>query len=179
MNISKKKINGKQPEQKFKGFVFLGIVVLLYIILYFVDSQKTTESLQYFFKNTLRVLPIFLLVIVLTALINFYFPKGKIIKILQGKSRFRTYIYSLIAGIVSHGPIFVWYPLLNELRQKGISKGTLVTFFYGRSIKLTLIPIMIGFFGQIYTLIFMVYIAIAALLQGVLYDFVDKDKGIN
>ena len=175
MKVSNKKIAGK-PEQKFKGFLFLGIVVLLYLILFFVDSQKTKESLQYFAKNSLKVLPIFLLVIFLTALINFYFPKEKITKILQGKSRFKSYIYSLIAGIFSHGPVFVWYPLLNELRQKGVSKGALVSFFYGRSVKLTLIPIMIGFFGQIYTLLFMVFIAVAALIQGVLYDFIDKDS---
>ena len=156
-------------EHEFKGVKFLGFVVLLYILLYVVDASKTIDSLKYFLKNSIKILPVFLLVILLTALINYYFPKERIGQMLQGKPRWQTYMFSLLAGIISMGPVFAWYPLLKNLKDKHLEEGTLVTFFYAKSIKLTLLPIMIGFFGQVFSIIFMVYIAIAALLQGFLY----------
>ncbi len=160
--------------QGFQGLKFLGIVGLVYLILIFVNKEKTIQSLHYFAKNTLSVLPIFLFVIFLTAIINYYFPKERIGKMFQGKSSLRVYSISLLAGIISHGPVFVWYPLLKNLREKGVHDGALVTFLYGRNIKLTLLPIMIGFFGQLYTVIFMIYIAVAAIIQGLLYMALDK-----
>lgn len=156
-------------KQGFKGFKFLGFVIFLFILLYFVNASKTIDSLKYFTKNTLKVLPIFVLVIFLTALINYYFPKERIGQMLQGKSRWQTYTVSLLAGVISMGPIFAWFPLLKNLKDKNLEEGALVTFFYGKSIKLTLWPIMIGFFGQLFSLIFIFYIALAALMQGFLY----------
>ena len=160
----------------FQGLKFLGFVVVLYIALYVFNSEKTMEALHYFLKNTLSVLPIFLFVILLTAVINYYFPKQRIAKMLQGKSKISTYSVSLVAGIISHGPVFVWYPLLKNLKEKGLQDGALITFLYGRSIKLTLLPVMIGFFGQLYTIIFMLYIAVAAVLQGLLYEIFFRKK---
>jgi len=172
-----KKSNDKKPvEARFQGIKFLTFVLVLYLILYFIDSDKTLKALHYFLKNTLSVIPIFLFVILLTAVINYYFPKQRIAKMLQGKSRFRTYTVSLLAGLISHGPVFVWYPLLKNLKDKGLTNGALVTFLYGRSIKLTLLPVMIGFFGQLYTFIFILYIAIAALIQGVLFEVIYKRR---
>jgi len=174
-NLKQSAGNPKAGQKKgFQGVQFLAVVILIYIVLYFVNQDKTLESLQHFVKNTLSVLPIFLFVIFLTAVINYYFPKERIGKMFQGKSKFRTYTISLLAGIISHGPVFVWYPLLKNLREKGVQDGALVTFLYGRNIKLTLLPIMIGFFGQLFTIIFMVYIAIAAIIQGLLYTAIDQ-----
>ncbi len=156
----------------FQGTKFLLFVVLLYLILFFVDKNKTIESLYRLVKNTWSVLPVFLLVIFLTAVINYYFGKEKIARMLQTASSFKMYLISLLAGIISHGPVFVWYPLLKELQSKGLKNKALVTFIYARSIKLTLLPIMIGFFGQLYTVVFVFFIALAAVLQGVVFSII-------
>ncbi len=172
MKQSAKKSTTK--KRSFQGISFLIIVIFIYIILYFVNPQKTLESLNHFIKNTSSVLPVFIFVIILTAIINYYYPKERLAKILQGKSNMQTYLLSLLAGTISMGPIFTWYPLLKNLKDKGLPDGAIVTFIYGKSIKLTLIPIMIGFFGLSYTLVFMIFIAVAALIQGLLYAFIDK-----
>ena len=164
----------KEEKQKFKGIGFMLFVAVLYLILYFFHSDQIQESVKHFGKNLLMLLPIFLLVILLSAIINYFFPKEKIVKMLQKQSTYKTYIYSLVAGIISHGPIFAWFPLLKELKDKGISKGTLITFIYGRSIKITLLPVMLGFFGKWYVIIFIFYLAIGALVQGFIYDRLEK-----
>ncbi len=163
-----------KKSKGFQGIYFLAFVILLYIVLYFINTSKTIESLRHFIKNTLSVIPIFGVVILLTAIINYYFPKERLAKILQGKSKTNTYLLSLLAGAISMGPLFTWYPLLKNLKEKGLQDGALVTFIYGKSIKLTLLPVMIGFFGQLYTIIFMLFIAIAALVQGVLFEVFNK-----
>jgi len=163
------KASDKQ-QKKFQGTKLLAVVIILYIVLYFFKQEKTIESLKHFGKNTLSIIPIFIFVIFLTAVINYYYPKQKIAKMLQGKSSAKTYFISLIAGIISHGPVFAWFPLLKDLKDKGVKEGGLVTFFYGRGIKLTLLPVMISFFGQLFTLIFVAYIAVAAVLQGIIYE---------
>jgi uncharacterized membrane protein YraQ (UPF0718 family) len=164
--------NTQQVNTKFQGVKFLIFVIALFIILFFIDENQTLKSIHLFIKNTLSVMPIFILVIILTAIFNYYFPKQKIAKLLEHQSKWRTYLASLIAGIISHGPIFVWFPLLKNLKEKGLPDGALVTFIYGRSIKLTLLPIMIGFFGLLFTVIFICYIAFAAVIQGLLYQFI-------
>ncbi len=170
--------NGQQLDsnknKKFQGEKFLLFVILLYGILFLINSKKTIHSLELFGKNTLKIVPIFLFVILIMAIINYYFPKERIAKMFQKKSKFQILMVSLAAGIISHGPVYAWFPMLKNLQNKGLPKSALVTFFYGRSIKLSLLPVMIGFFGQLYTLIFMLFIALAALIQGVLYAYLDR-----
>jgi len=165
-----KKSDKQNQKKQFQGTKLMLVVILLYIVLFFINKSKTLDSLVHFGKNTLSIIPIFLFVIVLTAIINYYFPKEKIAKLLQGKSNFATYSISLIAGIVSHGPVFAWFPLLKDLKDKGVKEGGLVTFFYGRGVKLTLLPVMINYFGFLYTMIFIAYIAVFAVVQGIIFE---------
>ncbi len=174
-----KPLDKRKQDKGFQGLKFLGFVALLYVVLFFFNKETTLESLQYFVKNTLSVIPIFIFVIVLTAVIQYFFPKEKIGKMLQSNSRSKTYTVSLIAGIISHGPVFAWFPLLKNLQTKGLKDNYIITFLYARSIKLTLLPIMIGFFGQLYSLIFMVYIAIAALIQGLIFSILKQTKSLK
>ncbi len=157
-------------KKQFQGTKLMLIVMAIYILLYFINATKTIDSLKHFAKNTISIIPIFLFVIVLTAVINYYFPKEKIAKLLQGKSNFATYSISLVAGIISHGPVFAWFPLLKNLKEKGVKESGLVTFFYSRGIKLTLLPVMINYFGFLYTMIFITYIAFFAVVQGYIYE---------
>ena len=171
-NLEKQK--SKKDKQEFKGIALLLFVVVLYIVLSFFQTDEIIKSLKHYGKTILIIIPIFLIVILLTSIINYYFPKEKIATMLQSKSKLTTSLLSLIAGIISHGPIMAWFPLLDSLKEKGVSKGGLVTFFYGRSVKLTLLPVMIGFFGGLYTSIYIFYLAAGAVVQGIIYDWIDS-----
>ncbi len=169
-------IINKKQSTGFQGLYFLIFVLILYLAGYLFYPEKTLRSLHIFLKNTLSVLPVFALVILLTALINYFFPKEKIGKMLQNASDVKTYFISLLAGIISHGPVFAWYPLLQNLKDKGLKESALIVFLYGRNIKLTLFPVMIGYFGKVFSIIFVIYIAIAAVLQGLIYALINKRK---
>jgi hypothetical protein len=48
------------------------------------------------------------------------------------------------------GPIYAWYPLLKELREKGAANSLIAIFLGNRAVKPFLLPIMISYFGWVY-----------------------------
>ena len=60
---------------------------------------------------------------------------------------------SALAGIISTGPIYVWYPMLKDLREKGAKHFLIAVFLVNRAVKPFLLPVIISFFGWIYALV--------------------------
>jgi hypothetical protein len=62
-------------------------------------------------------------------------------------------VFSAIGGIISMGPIYAWYPLLKDLRERGAANMLIAIFLGNRAVKPFLMPIMISYFGWVYILI--------------------------
>ena len=153
-----------------RGVRLLTIVGLLYLLLFFYDGDRFSAAFwkaAAFFGELLLIFP---LVIVVMALISYYVKPKKIASHLGEESGAKGWMIALGAGIVSHGPMYAWYPMIEELIEHGLKKGLIATFFYARSIKVPLLPIMIAYFGWAFTLILTLYILLASLLQGFVID---------
>ena len=150
----------------FRGTKLFVAVVLLYAILYIFDTTKTIVALEKTGDILFKILPIFAVIIPLTALINYKIKPEQFARHLGEESGIRGWILALTVGIASHGPMYAIYPMLEEIKQHGIKKGLIATFFYARSIKVPLLPLMIEYFGWAFTVILTIYILIASLLQG-------------
>lgn len=161
----------KDKKFQFKGLKLLAIVVIIYIVLFFVNSDKTILALNKALSTLLTILPIFAIIIILTALINFFVSPKSIAKHLGEDSGIKGYLIALIAGILSHGPMYAWYPMIEDLKKHSVKSGIIVTFFYARGLKLPMLPIMVVYFGLLFTVIISILIIIFSLLQG---WFVDK-----
>ncbi len=85
-------------------------------------------------------------------------------------------LYALIGGIISHGPMYAWYGMLQDMRSQGLKDGLVIVFMYARAVKLPLLPFMVDLFGLLFTIIMTLYILIAAVLQGKVMDTVMKNK---
>ena len=159
---------------QFKGSKFLFIVIGIYIILSFIDFSGAINS----FVNTLSVLsdiwPLFLFIILLTTAINYFLKPKHIIKHLGKDSGKKGIIYALLGGIISHGPMYAWYGLLNDLRQNGAKEELLIIFLYARAIKIPMIPFSIAVFGTPFTIAISIYILLFAILQGKLFSYIDN-----
>jgi len=158
----------------FRGKYFLLFILILYGILFFVDSQSALLSLQKSGAVLLKVLPIFVAVILFTALLNYFLQPGQIARHLGRDSGLRGWLWALAAGIISHGPMYAWYPLLEDLRNHGMRDGLIVVFFAARTIKIPLLPMMIDYFGWSFTLVLSFYILAGALLQGWLLELLER-----
>ena len=153
-----------------KGVKFLFLVGLIYLVLLIFDNSNAMISLTKFIKIFSLLLPIFAFIIILTALINYFLKPKQIMKHFGEDSGKTGIFYSLIGGILSHGPMYAWYGMLSDMRKHGLKDGLIVTFLYSRAVKLPLLPMMLAIFGLTYTIVINIYIIIFAIIQGKIMD---------
>lgn len=163
-------------EKNYSGWYFLGVVVLIYFIILLVNLKAFMSSLIFFKNILITVLPVLFLIFILIALTNYFVKPKFLIKYLGKNSGIKGWIISIIAGIISSGPIYMWYPLLNDLQKQGVKSGLIATFLYNRAVKIPLLPLLIFYFGIIYSLVLMFVMIIVSVLQGIIIEKIMEVK---
>ncbi len=156
-----------------KSYYFLIMMLLTYVVLYFIYPVQIIQAFKYVYEIMLEILPILLMIYVFLFAFSFIKEK-KLNQFIQKAPKFLKYILMSLLGTFSHGPIYAWYPLLENLNQKGISNGNVASFLYARGIKLTLLPMLAAFFGLEYAIILSIVMFIFAVIQGYVIDFMHK-----
>jgi uncharacterized membrane protein YraQ (UPF0718 family) len=82
--------------------------------------------------------------------LNLFVKPAQIARFLGKGAGVKGIIFSVVAGIISMGPVYAWYPLLKEVREKGAGDGPIAIFLYNRAVKPFLLPVMIAYFGWAY-----------------------------
>jgi len=99
-------------------------------------------------------------------LVNLLVKPAHISRLLGKGSGLGGVLLSTVAGIMSMGPIYTWYPLLEELRNRGASEFHLANFLSNRAVKPYLLPLMVFYFGWTYSLVLNVLIVCSSLCAG-------------
>lgn len=159
---------------QFKGLTFFYLVMMAYGVLFVIEKSNALVSLEKSLAILYQLLPIFLFIILLSTVINYFLKPKQIIKHFGKESGKKGVIYALLAGIISHGPMYAWYGMIQELREQGAKDSLLITFFYARAIKIPMLPFMLGIFGLAFTLILSFYILLFALIQGKIMDWLGE-----
>ena len=168
-NNNSKKNNTKAPKKN--KWIILSLVLALYFILFFVDKTKTINAFKYSFNLFISILPILLIVLIIMFLFNLISDE-KFKKMVENSPKHAQYIVMTILGTLSHGPIYAWYPLMKDLRNKGITNGSISSFLYSRGIKLTFLPALVVYFGLKYTIVLTIYMFVFSYLLGLLIDII-------
>jgi hypothetical protein len=164
---------GKERPQKRKGggWWFLFAVALLYLSIALVDIDYARNSLQQFLKMGRDLLPVLVLVFLFLWVFNLSSGmKDKLVGLSGRDSGLKGWMVAVTGGILSHGPIYPWYPLLKELKAHGVRPALIAAFLYSRSIKLPWLPLMAHYFGIGYMAILTFYMALFSLLNGWLVE---------
>jgi uncharacterized membrane protein YraQ (UPF0718 family) len=159
------------------NWLFLGVVILLYAVGAALDAATIDRALSLFVSIARQVIPVFVLVFVLVFFTNLLVRPETVARHLGAGAGCRGWMIALFAGIVSMGPVFLWYPMLADLREKGMRTAFIATFLSARAIKLTLIPLMIFYFGAAFTTVLTAYLAGFALLAGYLTECATPAEG--
>jgi len=167
----------KDKPFAFRGKYFFLVILILYGVLFFVNSQTALAALQKSGAVLIKILPIIVVVILFTALLNYFLQPRQIANHLGRESGARGWLWALAAGVISHGPMYAWYPLLEDLRSHGMRDGLIVVFFFSRAIKIPLLSMMIDYFGLAFTLVLSFYILIGALVQGWILEILEHRSG--
>jgi len=157
----------KMIEKVEVGEAFLFLVVMGYVILGIFDFALLTDVLTVLIRLIVRIAPILLIVFVVMFLANLFFENKSVSRFLGKGSGFRGWMIAVVGGIVSSGPIYMWYPLLSDLKEKGMKDSLIATFLYNRAVKIPLLLLMVHYFGWDFTLTLSIYMILFSVVNGV------------
>ena len=156
----------KRKGQRYSGVYFLCLVLVLYFFLFFFEPERIMDSLKSSGMMCVKIVPILLVVIAFMGILNFFLNPKSVTKYIGRESGIRGWFWAIVTGILSHGPIYLWYPLLKQLREQGMRNGLAAVFLYNRAIKIPLLPVMIYYFGTKFVIVMLVYMILASLAEG-------------
>jgi uncharacterized membrane protein YraQ (UPF0718 family) len=160
---SKKEFRKKIPSLR---LVFPVSVLGLYLVLWRVAPENTMLALwssMGVFSNVL--LPLCLVFLLMIAL-NIFLKPPHLAKFLGKETTIKRKLLSAVAGIVSAGPIYAWYPILKDLRETGAENSLIAVFLVNRAVKPFLLPMMVSLFGWSYMLILTLLTVAGSLCVG-------------
>jgi uncharacterized membrane protein YraQ (UPF0718 family) len=171
-------MNKKKKTNRF-SYIFLALTLALYLFVAFTSPDKAILALDKSMQILRQVVPILVIVLLLTALMNILIKPQTISKYLGNSSGIKGWFIALFGGVISHGSSYIWYPVLQDFRSHGARNGLIIAFLYARAIKLPWLPMMISYFGWGFTLVLTVYILIGAFIQGLISDgLLSRDEAL-
>ena len=168
--------NGKKPIFN-RVFLFPIGILVIYAILFVVYPDKAGQAIKSSGNVFLSMLIPLCLVFFIMLLINLFLKPAAVAKFLGKGAGIKSIALSAAAGIISTGPIYAWYPLLKDLREKGAGESSIAIFLYNRAVKPFLLPVMIGYFGWIYVVILTIIVVVASVIVGFSVSIFTSSKG--
>ncbi len=166
----------KKQAKKFPGgLLFLIAVIALYGITFLLDARLAYDALGLAGKLLYHLIPILLLVFALIFISNLLIRPDWVRTHVGEESGLKGWVVAVIGGVLSVGPVYPWYALLRELRDKGMRTALIAVFLYNRGIKLPMLPLMIHYFGMAFTLILAAYLTLFSLLSGLIMEKIIDD----
>ncbi len=105
--------------RKIKENLFLTAVALAYIVMFIANPAMGMESVKesgYYIKEMLMIMPV---IFILTALLDIWVPKEKIMQYLGKDAGAKGAVLSFVVGSISAGPVYAAFPMCVMLHKKG------------------------------------------------------------
>jgi ferredoxin len=104
-------------------FIFVAAAYAVMFILKPGMGIASVKNSAYYVKEMILIMPV---IFVLTALLDLWVPKERIMKYLGREAGAKGAVFSLVLGSISAGPIYAAFPLCVMLHKKGASVRNLV-----------------------------------------------------
>lgn len=157
------------------GGAFFLLSVISYVILGIYDFALLRNALYALAGLVARIAPILLLVFMVMFLTNLFFQSNRLVRFLGKGSGLRGWMVAIAGGIASSGPIYLWYPLLSDLKGKGMKDSLIAAFLYNRAVKIPLLPMMVYYFGWNFALALSIYMVLFSVVNGVLVQSLARE----
>ena len=100
--------------------------------------------------------------VVMMVAVNRVFSPALVSRFLGDRAGLKGLLLSSLAGILSMGPIYAWYPLFKTLKESGASSLIVANFIGCRSVKPVLFPVLLAYFGWLFSLLFVLFSLVGA-----------------
>ncbi len=164
-------MNHKNDVSMFMRFVTLarpwlfplGVICLYGIGMVFAPGRTDHALHKSGFMVWQLALPICLALIMMVVLNRFLSP-AMVTRFLGQSASIKGIFLSSLAGILSMGPVYAWYPLLKKLKDNGASQFNIANFIGNRSIKPVLLPVLVIYWGGYFATLFVLASFIGAFI---------------
>ncbi|MFO7947509.1 MAG: hypothetical protein R6V19_11930 [Armatimonadota bacterium] len=155
---------GSENSGQWRLAIFPLAVALIYVILYLLTPDRTAKALVASARICLQVaIPLGIAFVIMVAL-NLFIKPAHVSRFLGTGAGLKGVAISTLAGAISTGPIYAWYPLLKDLRERGASDFHIANFLGNRAVKPFLLPVMVFYFGWTYTVALNALLIIGAIV---------------
>jgi uncharacterized membrane protein YraQ (UPF0718 family) len=155
------------------------LVIAAYIALLAARPAMGVSSLKnslFFVKEMILIMPV---IFVLTALLDLWVPKEKIVRYLGRGAGIKGVVLSLVLGSISAGPIYAAFPLCVMLHKKGASVRNIVIILSAWAvIKVPMLLNEMKFLGLRFMAIRWILTVIAIIIFSWLAALIVKDSDL-
>jgi len=155
---------------------FLLATAAVYLLVAVRSPEKAGAAVVASWGVLLRMAPPLAAAFVFSCLLNLFVKPARVANLMGREAGTKGVLLSTVAGVVSMGPVYAWYPLLRSLRQKGASSFHLANFLSSRAVKPYLLPVMVSYFGWRFVLTISVFCLLGALLTASAVSWVACDE---
>ncbi len=152
------------------GWIFLTVVLVIYGVTALLDSDLTLRAITVFLQLLDKVYPVLVLVFLLIFIIDLLLNPKRVEKYLGRRSGIMGWLTAIVTGILSTGPVYAWYAVLHDLRNKGMRTSLISVVLYNRAIKLPLLPLLVHYFGLAYTVVLASYLIGFSIIGGIILE---------
>lgn len=139
-----------------QSWIFPACAAATCIVVWIIVPEKINPTLRIIKTITLQMAIPLLISLFMMFLLNMYISAACITRLMGKKKGLSGMLFSSIAGIVSMGPVFAWFPFLKALKGKGMADIYLANFLSCRAVKPVLFPVLITYFGWRFSLVFII-----------------------
>ena len=147
-----------------RAWIFPLSVAAVYPVLFALSPEKTFQALKTVGSVLGQAVLPLMLAFVMMFILNRWVTPARVSTLFGRNSGLKGASLSTMAGVLSMGPVYAWYPFLKALRNKGASDFHLANFISNRAVKPALLPLMIFYFGWTFSLILTALSLAGALL---------------
>ena len=166
-----------KPNKGAWSFIFLGLVILIYIILFFTNKQLFNSAITDFYNTFVHeILFVLLVILLIMFILNLFLDKNIWQKLLKDTKNHTKYFISLVWWVLSSWPSYMWYSILEKLHEHWLSYGHIATFIYSRAVKIPFIFVMIWFFWLKFTIIFNLVLLLFSVIFWLIIDFIFRNE---
>jgi uncharacterized membrane protein YraQ (UPF0718 family) len=158
----------KRKSRGLGGWVFLLLVIAAYGAVAAADARIAGKALSFAATVTYDLWPTLVIVFFLLLAADLLLEPQWIRRNLGKESGIKGWLLAAFGGVLATGPVYAWYALLGELREKGMRMSLAAVFLYSRALKLPLLPLMIHYFGFTYTFLLYLYLLVFSMISGIL-----------
>lgn len=152
------------------GWIFLTVVLVTYGVTALLDFDLTLRAITVFLQLLDKVYPVLVLVFLLIFIIDLLLNPKRVEKYLGRRSGIMGWLTAIVTGILSTGPVYAWYAVLHDLRNKGMRTSLISVVLYNRAIKLPLLPLLVHYFGLAYTVVLAAYLIGFSIIGGLIME---------